>query len=55
MKYKINLGWGGGGGRGGGGGGGGYLGRGTGTKRFLVRRYPHGILGAWYLRAIGCN
>ena len=40
-------------GRGGGGGGGGFLG--TGTKRFLVRRYPHGILGAWYLRAIGCN
>ena len=30
----------------------GYLGRGTGTKRFLVRRYTHGILGAWHLRVI---
>ena len=39
--------------RGGGGGGVcGYLGRGTGTKRFLVRRYTHGILGAWHLRVI---
>ena len=31
---------------------GGYLGTGTGTKRFLVRRYTHGILGAWHLRVI---